>query len=188
MSIPFEVEMRFWSKVKKAGENDCWEWAGTMLDSTKYARGVFSINGKNIKAHRVIYQIFYGDIPEGKFICHTCDNMKCVNPKHLFLGDALSNNKDCYAKGRHPILRGDDDPKSKLRGFQVLEIVELYKSGKYSQTDLAHKYGVSRGAVLSILRGDNWQHLTHITKPLNLFSAGYRPELERSQSWHALLE
>jgi hypothetical protein len=176
MSKRIDARIRFWNKVKITEEDKCWIWLGTMRSSHKEARGVFFINGHAEAAHRVAYMLTNGNIPKDKFICHTCDNRYCVNPKHLFVGDALSNNRDSYSKGRHPILRGDNDPKAKLKGYEVLEMVDLYKTGRYTQAGLAQKYSVSRGAILAILRGDNWKHLTNITKPLNLFPSSHRPE------------
>lgn len=160
------VEERFWSKVKNGKPDECWEFQGG-INST--GRGIFQYKGKAIHAHRMAYILTFGGIPKGRFICHKCDNGKCVNPAHLFLGDALINNRDCYAKGRHPILRGENDPKSKLNNEKVLKIIELYKTGCYSQYAIAKMFGVSRSAVLNVLRGITWSEITGITEPLNLF-------------------
>jgi len=170
------VPERFWSKINVLGDDDCWDY---MESLNTYGYGAFHIEGKQIGAHRVAYTLIKGDIPKGKWVCHTCDNPACCNPSHLFIGDVLINNRDCYSKGRHPTLRGEDDPKSKLNNKKVLRIVELYKTGKYSQSQLGRMFGVSRSSILSILRGDNWKEVTGIDKPLNLFKAGYRSQLRR---------
>jgi len=67
---------------------------------TKFGYGRFFANGKEILAHRMMWIFVYGDIPKGMCVCHTCDNPRCVNPAHLFLGTKRDNNIDMFAKGR----------------------------------------------------------------------------------------
>lgn len=87
---------RLWYYVKQ--ENECWIWQGA-LNYRGY--GKFSMKSdKNISAHRASYLIFNGPIIQGLFVCHTCDNPKCVNPDHLWLGSAMDNYKDSIKKGR----------------------------------------------------------------------------------------
>lgn len=79
-------------------ESDCWEWQGALL---KQGYGTLrGKDGRQINAHRLSHLLFKGDIAEGLHVCHTCDNRKCVNPDHLFLGSASDNMKDCFDKGR----------------------------------------------------------------------------------------
>ena len=67
-----------WRKIKQLG--DCWLWTGTRA-STGY--GIFYINGKNIGAHRFIYELLIGPIPLELELDHLCRNRACVNPFHL---------------------------------------------------------------------------------------------------------
>lgn len=88
---------RFWKYVDKK-KGDCWEWTGVLTTS---GYGKFEIDGKTLVASRVVYEWECGIIPEGMFVCHTCDNPKCVRPEHLWVGTAKDNNLDCINKGRH---------------------------------------------------------------------------------------
>lgn len=81
----------------------CWEWATSLMGA---GYGDFVSGGRGtpsrfrIGAHRFSYIIHKGKIPTGMQVCHHCDNKKCVNPDHLFLGSCSDNMQDCIAKGR----------------------------------------------------------------------------------------
>lgn len=76
----------------------CWEWNGATRGSKPY--GAIKVKGKVMRAHRVSYYIFKGNIPQDKVLCHTCDNYKCINPKHLVAGTPSDNLYEAYERGR----------------------------------------------------------------------------------------
>lgn len=76
-------------------ETPCWRWRG----KSKY--GTVWRDGRNHFVHRVSYELHYGPIPLGMFVCHHCDTPGCIRPTHLFLGTQQDNIRDAVAKGRH---------------------------------------------------------------------------------------
>lgn len=95
-------EQRFWSYVAKAGKKDCWPWIGSNFNNKGYGRLAKRGGGRRRSrlAHRLAYSFAVGPIPKGKCVLHRCDNRKCCNPEHLFIGTIKDNNQDMWAKGR----------------------------------------------------------------------------------------
>ena len=105
-----------WRRVDQRGPDECWEWTGSRFTD---GYGQVGYQHKHWRAHRLIYTFVYGDIPEGLFVCHTCDHPLCCNPSHLWLGTPLDNHNDMKAKGRAPTgdLSGSrKHPESRARG------------------------------------------------------------------------
>ena len=100
---------RFFYKINKT--ENCWLWTAGSRGKTSY--GAFKINGKVIDSHRLSYTIHKGEIPKGMYVCHSCDNKKCVNPEHLFLGTPKDNWQDGFDKGKIKLLGGIDTEKLK---------------------------------------------------------------------------
>jgi hypothetical protein len=95
---------RFWSKVGRA-ESGCWEWQWSVFKQTGY--GQFALDSKTpVNAHRMSWELVNGTVPSGSFVLHKCDNRKCVNPEHLFLGNQQDNMEDMAKKGRHVGTKG----------------------------------------------------------------------------------
>lgn len=82
-------------------DNGCMEWK---LSVTNKGYGRLRDGNKMKRAHRESYKVFVGNIPNGMFVCHKCDNPKCINPDHLFLGTSYDNMRDMVAKGRNRVI------------------------------------------------------------------------------------
>jgi hypothetical protein len=154
------MDCKFWNKVNKDCDGGCWEWCGGISGS---GYGHFSWQGKDIYAHRCSYQLhhpttidlFGGGDASKLHVCHTCDNTKCVNPAHLFLGSPNDNIQDKCAKGR---ARGGRP--AKLTDKEVLEIRAKYdkKSGNTYKA-LSDEYGVSSTEIAAIITRKHWRHI-----------------------------
>ncbi len=138
----------FWSKVEQGP--GCWNWSGS-LDPKGY--GQARLNRKPERAHRVSYEIAFGDILSDLCVCHSCDNPRCCNPGHLFLGTIADNNADMTAKQRHAF--GEVNGQAKLTAAQVLEIRTDAREGR----TIAEEYGVSPALVSLIKSRQVWRHL-----------------------------
>lgn len=150
-------EDRFWEKVSKGEKDECWKWQGRI---SIYGYGLFYTSDKKTQtaAHRYSWSLHNSKtIPEGMYVCHTCDSPACVNPKHLFLGTPEDNSKDMVRKGRHRF--GENSPMAKLTEKQVKDMWRLWNTGDYSKAALSRKFGVGKGTVREILTGKSWRHI-----------------------------
>jgi len=144
---------RIESKVEKIPEAGCWIWMGATQ-----VRGYGELISHNRKhlAHRASYEVFVGLIPEGMNVCHSCDNVYCVNPAHLFLGTQKQNLQDMASKGRS--TRGQRNPMAKLTEEEVKDIKYFLSIG-INDFDIAKQYEVTRGAINLIKQGKRWNHV-----------------------------
>ncbi len=148
---------RFRSKVRVAEADGCWEWS---KGGNEFGYGHFYLSGRTTYAHRVAWALAHSD-PGGLAVLHRCDNPRCVNPGHLFLGTLLDNNADKQAKGRQ--ARGSDQGSAKLTANQVLAIRDRLDGGD-SCALIARDLGVSRALISHIHNGRLWSWLTGRTQ------------------------
>lgn len=133
-------------------ETNCWEWNGG-VDSWGY--GQFFKNKKTHKAHRSMYKEFHGEIPKGMFVCHTCDNPRCINPEHLWLGTPKQNANDRDIKGRHVSFKGESHPAAKL-DWGLVHMIRINPQ-KHTQKKLASICGVSISTIRDVIYNRYWK-------------------------------
>lgn len=150
----------FWEKVKKL--ESCWEWQAG-FNGNGYGAAYF--NGKQYRAHRASWIMAHGKIPNGMMLCHSCDNPKCVNPSHLFLGTQADNIADMVTKGRQ--AKGDSCsarlyPERRARG-------DKHGSKTHPEKVRRGKNHPNYGKPNPNVSGDN--HWTHRYPERRLFGA-----------------
>ncbi len=143
---------RFWSNTKRSGSG-CLEWQKFVYPS---GYGAASINKHSIRAHRLAYMISRNSDPGDLFVCHSCDNPKCVEPSHLFLGTHTDNRRDCAAKGRTHRPIGALHGMAKLTADNVSEIRSRYASGE-TQLRLSIVFNVSNQQISRIVNFKTWR-------------------------------
>ncbi len=162
--IPLEV--RLYSKVYNFTRNSCWE-----MKPPKHNRyPIIRMDNKDVRASRISWELHNKKkFPKGKFCLHKCDNTKCINPDHLFIGTHKQNMRDMIKKGRDrkdaPI--GERCAQHVLKEFQVIQIRKILKNinssirGSDSRVHkiLAKEYKVSTHTIYNIHKGITWKHL-----------------------------
>lgn len=149
---------KFWNKINFGEPDQCWEWTGFI--DYGYGRFGRKMNGRwgSMLAHRMMWIYVHGEIPEGQCVLHSCDNRKCCNPAHHFLGTKKENNEDRDRKGRHIALRGSENGQSKLKEIDIPIIRSRIKAGE-SVCRVAREYGVSHKTLSQAYTGKTWGHV-----------------------------
>ncbi len=137
---------KFWSLVKIAAPDECWEWQGNINDSVGY--GVLSFNGKHVYSHRLAHELTNGKIPDGMHILHSCDIPRCCNPALLRIGTPQENVKDRDNRKRNK-------PRCGSNAFyrnRNKEIVEQYDGTTGCLKSIADRYGIGTQMVYTVVR------------------------------------
>jgi len=140
--------------------NGCWNWNGGV---NRHGYGHFYLFGKTMYAHRASYVLFMGDIPDEMCVLHRCDNRKCVNPSHLFLGSRTENFVDMIQKGRGWFQK----PRNKNwhRGTKITmedaEAIRILRKGGRTTTEIARMFNVGKSTIKDVCSGHTW------TTPVN---------------------
>jgi len=151
-----EKFMRFVSIPKD--KTKYWIWTGC---ANKQGYGYFGYKHQDKvrirMAHRVSYGISNGNTPSDKYILHKCDNPRCVNPSHLWVGDQMDNVHDMIAKGRARFAKpGTANFNAKLSAKDIKYIRRVYALGKFTQAKLAEMFGVAQAHVSAICLKKSW--------------------------------
>lgn len=151
------IRVRLHEKTRK-GKNGCILYTGAStggkygLFSMKLTYSVYFMQ----TAHVTSWCLEHGAPPEGQHVLHRCDNRKCINPKHLWLGTNAENIADKMQKGRHP--RGSQFEHAKLDEKKVAMLLKERAAGASAPT-LAKKYGVTLENIMSVVKGRTWKHV-----------------------------
>jgi hypothetical protein len=155
---------KFWNRflsnipTVEFNNNKCIEWQPAYVDvfSESISYPVMQYSGKKDSVHRLSFLFFNGEIPDGMFVLHSCNNRRCVNPLHLRTGTHNQNMVDMTESGRS--LSGEQHLQSKLTEDIVKELREKRKNG-YRLTDLSKEYNITHSNVSAICLGKTWKHI-----------------------------
>ena len=158
--IPRVVRLPLREKLdrnKVVTETGCWEWPG-VVNRKGYGMAWCRDQQRPVLCHRAAYRLWVGDIPGGLLVCHTCDNRRCFNPDHLFLGTFSDNMRDALAKGRlhtnHPKVR-------KLSSESAVLIKSLIGQG-VGVTELARRFNISTSSIRAIRDGRTFKDVLSV--------------------------
>lgn len=146
----------------------CWAWRGPFHSSGYAVIGSGGKYGRVLYVHRYALESALGrDLDAGEWALHHCDNPGCVNPEHLFVGDAQANVSDMDAKGRRRFNApcGVDHHAAKLTPAQIEEARRRWKnSGKTGRSakgetldTISKEFGVASTTLHAALKGKTWK-------------------------------
>lgn len=156
----YSLRVRFWSKVRIGTIDRCWEWTAGRFRRSSYGQFMYH---RPMLAHRIVWILVYGEIPQGAgyhgtCVCHSCDNPACCNPSHLFLGSHQDNMADKDKKGRTRAAKGSAQHKAKLTEDDVVRLRKAYRGGAAIRT-LALIYGICLSTAYRIVANQTWKHV-----------------------------
>lgn len=134
---------------------DCWEWTG----ATRAGYGAIKINGVVVSCHRLVHEMFLGEIPDGRLVIHSCDNRLCINPCHLDIGCHSENLHDAYDRDRRDATVGGRHGRAVLTDDIVGTIFRLRSENGWGKRRIATHLGLNPSTVGSVIRGLAWKHL-----------------------------
>lgn len=142
------VKTRFLRKVVKnpSYPDKCWGWKGS---TDRHGYPQLRVGERPITTNRISWEVFKGPIPKGLCVLHKCDNPRCANPEHLFLGTKSDNSKDMVAKGRHEYPTWPEHSRSALIG-RIDEIKQRRNNGE-SFRSIGRYMGVCHHTVKNVM-------------------------------------
>lgn len=143
----------FLDRVLIDKKTNCWEWAGH-IHKSGYGYDRHPLSGLR-RTHRISWYLHFGEFDRSLCILHRCDNRKCVNPSHLFIGTQDDNMKDRQSKGRTVNPVGSSHGRSKLTEAIVLRILKSKLNGRQA----AKHFKISEPTISMIRKGRIWKHV-----------------------------
>jgi hypothetical protein len=157
----------------KVSEGGCWEWNKANSKGYGQVRIVLENSSKLIQTHRIAKMVSENKVLNSdECVCHSCDNPKCNNPDHLFIGSQINNIEDMHLKGRQrgtfkkghvneyeTQVRGEEVKISKLKEADIREIFKLKKENGLGHKRIAKIYGLSSGTIRAVLKRRTWKHV-----------------------------
>ena len=145
-----------WNRINMRS-NNCWIWMGS-VSRQRGGYGQFMARGKGYLAHRLVYELCFGNIPDDLVVRHLCNNPLCCRPDHLELGTHQDNTNDMLRAQRQ--ARGSRQGNAILDEKHIPEIIKLWNSGKFTQGDIGRMFGVNSRTISRIIVGKGWIHVT----------------------------
>lgn len=156
----FSLRERFYEKVLfLTYDRGCWIWIGAYTRDGYGRIGLGGRAGRGVASHIASWIIHKGDVPEGMWVLHNCDNRGCCNPNHLCLGTRLDNARHAVERGRMAV--GERQAASKLKNHQIPEIRSLCDSG-VSQREVAKLFSCHQVTVSKIYQRKAWRHIPEL--------------------------
>lgn len=149
---------------RPSNPDNCWLWG---KGTTTFGYGRIGMFKDYWTTHRLSFEFFNGDIPDGLCVLHKCDNPLCNNPSHLFTGTNADNVADMVFKNRQSKLKGERNGNSKLRLKDVGVIRRMARAG-VAFSDIGYAFDITPTMSRHVATGKNWPHVNDIYPPLEL--------------------
>ena len=164
------IEHRLLEKVVEDIEKECWT-----IPTSGGNRPKIRVGSERLFASHVSYLLYVGEITEGLYVCHSCDNPNCINPNHLWLGTQKDNMQDCVKKNRllsqkrlEKVPKGDNhwsirNPELRIKGVKLTEehvkYIRMWKNEGFSYSKIAKAFRIGTTQVRRVVKFESWRHV-----------------------------
>lgn len=133
------IALRFWEKVRRSSTGECWPWIAKSRH--RFGYGVLQL-GRDLgtaNAHCLAWALTNGEIPDGAYVLHRCDNPTCCNPRHLYIGDFQQNMNDMWARGRKKNCKHSPETIQKIKEGRAKNPPKITEAGRLSRSAALRK-------------------------------------------------